>query len=80
MTRETLVEANRLNHALSELETRIRVVKDMHHCDNNLTLEVDQIGAVTLNGCDELKNDILNLVLSSLNNKKGILEDQFRLL
>lgn len=80
MTHDTLVEANRLNHAISELEARIALVEDMHHCDNNLTLEVDQIGAVTLDGCDELKNDILNLVLSSLNNKKGILEDRFRLL
>lgn len=80
MTRDYLKEANRLSHAITELETQIKVVEDMHHCDNNLTLEVDQIGAVTLDGCDELKNDIINMVLDRMNRDKGYLEDQFRMM
>lgn len=80
MTRELLVEANRLNHAIQELGNQIKIVKDMLTCDNKLTLEVDLVGAVTLDGYNELKNDILNTVLNSLINKKGFLEDKLRLL
>lgn len=80
MTRELLVEANRLNHAIQDLEAQIAIVEDMHHCDNNLTLEVDTIGAITLPAEGELKDDIIDMVLRHLNDTKDKLEDALRLL
>lgn len=80
MTRELLQQANRLNHTIDDLEIQIQIVEDMHHCDNNLVLEVDTIGAITIAGDDELKDDIIDMVLNRLNNKKENLEDELRLL
>ena len=80
MTRETLQEANKLGHTITNLETQIRVVEDMFHCDNDLHLRCEQLGEITIAGDDELKDDILNMVLNSLKNKKEYLEDQFRMM
>jgi len=80
MTRELLAEANRLSHAISELENQIAIVEDMHHCDNNLVIEVDTIGAVTIPAESELKDDIIDMVLGRLNNAKDDMEDKLRLL
>lgn len=80
MTRELLTEANKLNHTIDNLERQIAIVEDMHHCDNNLVLEVDQIGAITIMGDEELKDDILDMILNRLNNAKDDMEDKLRLL
>lgn len=80
MTKETLEQANRLNHTIDNLDTQIRIVEDMHHCDKSMTLEVDTIGAITIMGDDELKDDIIDLVLNRLSEQKGTLEDALRLL
>lgn len=80
MTKETLEQANRLNHTIDNLDTQIRIVEDMHHCDRSITLEVDTIGAITIMGDDELKDDIIDLILNRLNEQKGTLEDTLRLL
>ena len=80
MTLELLEQANKLNHAIHDLDVQIRIVEDMHHCDNNLVLEVDSVGAITIADDEELKDDIIDMVLSRLNNKKSDLEDQLRLL
>lgn len=80
MTRELLAEANRLSHAISDLENQIAIIEDMHHCNNNLTLEVDTIGAITIPTESELKDDIIDLVLRSLNKDKDDMEDKLRLL
>lgn len=80
MTREQLQEANKLNHAISNLEQQIAVVEDMHHCDRSMVLEVDTIGAITIAWDDELKDGIIDMVLSSLDTRRGVLEDKLRLL
>lgn len=78
MTRELLVEANRLSHTISELENQIAITEDMHHCDGALTLKVESIGSITIAYNDELKDDIIDLVLDRLNCTKDILEDKLR--
>lgn len=80
MTRELLQEANKLNHAITDLENQIALVEDMHHCDNNLHIRCEQIGEITIAGDDELKDDIIDMVLNRLNNAKDDLEDKLRLL
>lgn len=80
MTRELLQEANKLNHTISDLENQIQIVEDMHHCDNNLHLRCEQIGEITIAGDDELKDDIIDMILSRLNNAKDIMEDRLMLL
>ena len=78
MTRELLQEANRLNHAISDLDAQIKIVEDMHHCDNNVHLRCEQIGEITIMGDDELKDDIIDMILNRLNNAKDNLEDKLR--
>ena len=82
MTREYLLQANKLNHAIQELEHMIAIVEDMHHCDKELQLYCDQIGSISIPGLcdDELKDDIIDLVLNRLNNKKDTLEDELRMM
>lgn len=80
MTRELLQEANKLNHAITDLEAQIQLVEDMHHCDNNLHLRCEQIGEITIFGDDELKDDIIDMILNRLNNAKNDLEDKLKLL
>ena len=80
MTRELLEQANRLNHAINNLERQIAIVEDMHHCDKAMTLEVDTIGAITIPWDDELKDDVIDLVLRSLNKAKDDMEDKLRML
>lgn len=80
MTRELLTEANRLSHAIDHLDAQIAIAEDMHHCDVNLVLKADQIGSITIPWDDELKDDILDMVLRHLNNAQNDLEDKLRLL
>lgn len=78
MTDELLKQANKLSHAITTLENEIALVEDMHHSDNSLQLRVDQIGSIFINGDEELKDDILDMVLNRLNAKKGEVEDEYR--
>lgn len=80
MTRELLQEANKLNHAISALTEQITLVEDMHHCDNNLYIRCNQVGEITIAGDDELKDDIIDIILNRLNTRRGVLEDKLRLL
>lgn len=80
MTRELLQEANKLNYSIADLEAQIRIVEEMHHCDSPLQISCNGIGSVTLNGFDELKDDIIDMILNRLNNAKDDLEDRLRLL
>lgn len=80
MTRELLQEANKLNHAIDDLNAQIRIIEDMHHCDIGLTLKVESIGSITIAYDDELKDDIIDMVLNRLNNAKDNMEDKLRLL
>ena len=80
MTRELLQEANKLNHSIADLEAQIRIVGNMHHCDSPLRISCIGIGSVTLNGFDELKDDIIDIILDRLTNAKDNMEDNLRLL
>ena len=80
MTHDYLAEANKLSHAISELEEQIALVEEMHHCDNSIQIRCDQIGAVTIPAEGELKDDIIDLVLGRMNRIKENLEDQFRMM
>lgn len=78
MTDELLKQANNLKHTIHDLEAQIAIVEDMHHSDNNLILEVDTIGAITIAWDDELKDDLLDIVLNRLTTKKEEVEDEYR--
>lgn len=80
MTRELLQEANKLNHAIDDLNAQIRIVEDMHHCDNSIQIRCDGIGSITIPAEGELKDDIIDMVLNRLNNAKDNMEDKLRLL
>jgi hypothetical protein len=80
MTRELLQEANRLNHAIDDLDNQIAITEGMHHCDVGLTLKVEGVGSITIAYNDELKDDIIDLVLRRLNKDKDDMEDKLRLL
>ncbi len=80
MTRVLLQEANKLNHAIADLEAQIMIVEDMRHCDSSITLGVETIGAITIAGDDELKDDIIDMVLKHLNEARDNMEDKLRLL
>lgn len=82
MTHDYLAEANKLSHSISTLAEQIALVEEMHHCDNNLHLRCEQIGEITIPGLcdDELKDDIIDMVLRSLNKVKEDLEDKFRMM
>lgn len=79
MTKETLQEANKLNHAIQDLEAQIMKVENMHHCDNPLSLVCDTIGSITI-ASSELKDDILDMVLKHLSDTKDKMEDALRML
>lgn len=80
MTHDYLAEANKLSHSISTLTEQITLVEEMHHCDKELQLRCDNIGSISIPGLcnDELKDDIIDLILSRLNKAKEDLEDQFR--
>ena len=80
MTRELLQEANKLNHAISDLENQVAIVEDMHHCDASIQIRCDQVGMITIPAEGELKDDIIDMVLRRLNEDKDDLEDKLRLL
>lgn len=78
MTEELRQRANVLHKQIEDLTNEIQIVEDMHHCDNNLHLSVDTIGAITIAGDDELKDDIIDIILNRLTAKKEEVEDEYR--
>lgn len=80
MTEELRQKANELHHQLMDLGAQITLVEDMHHCDNSIFIRCNQIGEIVIAGDDELKDDIIDLVLNRLNTKKGEVEDEYRML
>lgn len=80
MTDEIRIKANELYRQLMDLEGQIAIVEDMHHCDNKLFIRCNQIGEVIIAGDDELKDDLLDIILNRLNAKKGEVEDEYRML
>lgn len=80
MTEELRHRANVLHKQIENLTNEIALVEDMHHCDYNLHITCDTIGEITIAGDDELKDDIIDMLLNRLNTKKGEAEDDYRLL
>lgn len=80
MTRELLKQANQISHAITDLEAQITIVEDMHHSDNSVQLRCDTIGCITILDDDELKDDVIDMILRRLNKAKEDLEDELRLL
>lgn len=78
MTEELRQRANVLHKQITDLEAQIHIVEDMHHCDNSIQIRCNQIGDITIQADDELKDDILDVVLNRLNTKKGEVEDAYR--
>ena len=78
MTEELRQRANVLHKQLTDLEAQIQIVEDIHHCDNNLHIKCVDVGAIVIAGDDELKDDIIDLILNRLNTKKGEVEDEYR--
>lgn len=80
MTEELLQQANRLNHTITDLDAEITIVEEMHHSDNNLRIKCSEVGEITISDDDELKDDIIDMVLRHLNQQKEAKEDEFRML
>lgn len=79
MTRELLQQANQITRDLNAVEARIQTLESIHHSDCSISIHCSQIGSVAIED-DELKDDIIDLLLRHLNNKKENLEDELRLL
>ena len=79
MTKETLQEANKLNHTITELEEQIKSVEEaQHNVDNRLALDIEYIDRITITG--GLRNDILDMVISQLSETKNKMEAALKLL
>ena len=78
MTRELLVEANKLNHEITELENQLQIVESMLHSDNHLWVSDHDSGEVMLS--PEARLDVLNTVLGDINERKEELEDRLWML
>ena len=78
MTEELRQRANVLHKQITDLEAQIAIVEDMHHCDNSIQIRCNQVGEITIAGDDELKDDIIDIILNKLNTKKEEAEDEYR--
>lgn len=78
MTEELRQRANVLHKQLEDLDAQIQIVEDMHHCDNSIQIRCNQVGEITIPAEGELKDDIIDLILGRLNNKKEEVEDEYR--
>ena len=78
MTDELLKQANNLKHTIRDLEAQISIIEEMHHSDNSIQIRCSQVGEITIPNDDELKDDIIDLILGRLNNKKEEVEDDYR--
>lgn len=78
MTEEIRIKANQLARQLEVLGGQIQIVEDLRHSDNGIQVRCDQVGGITIAGDDELKDDIIDLILNRLNTKKGEVEDEYR--
>ena len=78
MTEELRQRANVLHKQITDLKNEIELVEDMHHCDNCIIITCNSIGSITIPDDSELKADIIDLVLSKLNERKEEVEDEYR--
>ena len=69
MTRELLQEANRLNHAIIEVEELIRRVEEIRQSNRPLHINTSNTGSVTIDDA-VLITDITSMVITRLNQVK----------
>ena len=69
MTRELLQEANRLNHAIIEVEEQIRRVKDIRQSNRSLRINTSTTNSVTIDDA-KLIVDVTDMVIARLNQVK----------
>ena len=78
MTEELRQRANALHKQITDLTAQIQIIEEIHHCDNSIQIRCNQVGEITIPDDDELKDDIIDLILGRLNNKKEEVEDDYR--
>ena len=69
MTRELLQEANNLNHAIIEIEERLRRVEDIRQSNRPLRINTSNTGSVIIDDA-VLITDIINMITARLNQVK----------
>ena len=69
MTRELLQEANRLKHAIIEIEEQIRRVEEIRQSNRPLRIDTSTAGFVTIDDA-KLIADITGMVMARLNQVK----------
>lgn len=80
MTDELRQRANVLHKQITDLQAQIQIIEEMHHCDNSIQIRCNQVGEITIADDDELKDDIIDMILNRLNTKKEEVEDEYRML
>lgn len=78
MTDELRQCANALHKQITDLTAQIQIIEEMHHCDNSIQIRCSQVGEITIPGGDELKDDIIDVILGRLNSRKEGVEDDYR--
>lgn len=78
MTDELRQRANALHKQIVDLRAQIQIIEELHHSDNSIQIRCGQVGEITIPDGDELKDDIIDLILGRLNNKKEEVEDEYR--
>ena len=78
MTEEIRTKANQLARQLEDLTAQITIVEGMRHGDNSIQIRCNQVGGITIAGDDELKDDIIDLILNKLTTQKEEVEDEYR--
>ena len=78
MTDELRQRANILHKQITDLTAQVQIIEEMHHSDNSIQIRCSQVGEITIPNDDELKDDIIDLILGRLNNKKEEVEDEYR--
>ena len=69
MTRELLQEANRLNHAIIEIEEQIRRVEEIRQSNQPLRIGTSTAGSIPIDDA-ELIAGITNMAIARLNQVK----------
>ena len=69
MTRELLQEANRLNHAIIEIEEQIRRVEEIRQSNRSLRIGTSTAGSIPIDDA-ELIAGITGMVIARLNQVK----------
>lgn len=78
MTDELRQRANTLHRQIGDIRAQVQIVESMHHCDNDIIITCDEVGSITIAYDDELKDDIIDIVLRNLNKQEEEAEDEYR--